>query len=302
MTAPAGSRSFWRESFALEGAVTPRVLPQVIAFGALAALVTLAAPFAEERLGVSLGIAVAPYEVAGAVLGLLLVLRTNAGYDRWWEARKLWGGITNQCRNLSAVVLGCGPGDPAWRARVVRWTAAFPHVARRSLRGERDLPEVAALVGDREAAAVAAARHMPSYVARVLAELLREGCDRLGMSDFVFLGADRERALLLDHVGGCERIQGTPLPRVYAIQIRRFLVLFLATLPFALLHKLGSSWLDPAVTVGTAYALTGLDQIGWELQAPFTPGRLSALPLDDLCRNIENNLLAALAEAEGKPS
>jgi putative membrane protein len=290
-------RHFWQEALALRGAVTLHVLPQVVAFGVLAGLVCLAAHFAEATFKVSLGIAVAPYEVAGGVLGMLLVLRTNSGYDRWWEGRKLWGGITNQSRNLAAAVLAYGPSDPDWRARVVRWAAAFSHVARHSLRGERDLPEVAALVGERSAASVAAAEHMPGFVARVLADLLREGCDRLGMSGFAFLQIDRERTLLLDHVGGCERIQSTPLPRAYAINIRRFLVVFLGTLPFALLHKLDSSWLIPAVTMGTAYALVSLDRIGWELQQPFTPGRLSGLPLEDICRTIERNLLAALAEA-----
>jgi putative membrane protein len=38
---------------------------------------------------VRIAVEVNPFEIAGAVLGLLLVLRTNAGYDRWWEARKL---------------------------------------------------------------------------------------------------------------------------------------------------------------------------------------------------------------------
>jgi putative membrane protein len=295
---PAESRNFWRESLALQGAVTPRVLPQVLAFGAAAALVCLAAPYVESAFDIRLAIEVAPYEVAGAVLGLLLVLRTNAGYDRWWEARKLWGGITNQSRNLATAALSYGSRDPAWRAKVIRWAAAFPHVARRSLRGERDLPEVAELVGAEAARAIAAAEHMPGFVAGVLAELLREGCDRAGLSGFAFLQADRERALLVDHVGGCERILKTPLPRVYAITIRRFIVLFLLALPFALLHKLGSAWLDPPITMLTAYALLALDQIGEEQQRPFDTGSLSHLPLEEICRTIERNLLAALAERE----
>ena len=51
-----------------------------------------------------------PYEVLGVALGALLVLRTNAGYERWWEASKLWGGIVNQCRNLAIMALAHGPG------------------------------------------------------------------------------------------------------------------------------------------------------------------------------------------------
>ncbi|MGZ4998415.1 MAG: hypothetical protein ACXV8J_11390 [Methylobacter sp.] len=43
---------------------------------------------------------VAPFEYTGVVLGLVLVFRTSAGHERWWEARKLWVGIVNQSRNI----------------------------------------------------------------------------------------------------------------------------------------------------------------------------------------------------------
>src|SRR6476659_7254406 len=36
----------------------------------------------------------------GIVLGVLLVFRNNAAYERWWEGRKLWGQLINDTRNL----------------------------------------------------------------------------------------------------------------------------------------------------------------------------------------------------------
>jgi len=75
-----------------------------------------------------------PYEIAGAALELLLVLRTNAGYDAGWEARRLWGGIINNCRHLVLAALCYGPDNVAWRDRLISLTASFAHVARRSLR------------------------------------------------------------------------------------------------------------------------------------------------------------------------
>jgi putative membrane protein len=138
---------------------------------------------------------------------------------------------------------------------------------------------------------------MPSFVAWVLAELLREARERHGMDAFAFLQADRERAMLVDHIGACERILKTPLPLVYAIKIRRFIVLFLLTLPFALLHKFQSDWLVPVVTMLVAYPLMSLDQIGVELQNPFTAANLSHLPLDEITMAIERNL-AGVRKAE----
>ena len=65
---------------------------------------------------------------------------------------------------------------------------------------------------------------MPSCVALRIDELLREACDRYGMDRFAFLQAERERAALIDHLGGCERIRNTPLATLYSITIRRFIL------------------------------------------------------------------------------
>lgn len=289
--------NFWREAFALHGAVTQRVVPHVVAFGVVAAAVTAVAWVADLGYGLRLGLEVAPFEIAGAALGLLLILRTNAGYDRWWEARKLWGGIVNQSRNAVVSATAYGPTDSAWREQFVKWVAAFPHVARCSLRGERPPPEVAALVGATVASRVAAAVHMPSYVALRLAELLRHACERHGMDRFAFVQIDRERAALIDHIGACERILKTPLPLVYSIKIRRFIALFLLTLPFALLHRIDADWLIPFVTMMVAYPLLSLDRIGVELQNPFAAANLSSLLLDDISAMIERNVLGVAGDA-----
>src|SRR5262249_12868903 len=141
--------------------------------------------------------------------------------------------------------LAYGPDDRAWREQVVRWTAAFAHAARASLRGECDAPELTALLGPEPAASVLEARHMPSYVMLRVADLLNGARRRAALDGFAFLQVDRERAELIDHIGACERILKTPLARVYSIKIRRFILLFLSTLPFALLHKFQNGLLVP---------------------------------------------------------
>lgn len=283
---------FWRDAFAIQGSITPHVLSYVFTFGLIATGVCLLEWKIEQAFQIEIGLEVAPYEIAGAALGLLLILRTNAGYDRWWEARKLWGGIVNQSRNLVISALAYGPGNPEWRDRIVRWAAAFPHVSRSSLRGEPPSPEVAALVGQEEASQLASADHAPSYVALKLAGLLRDACENYQMDRFAFLQVDKERAALIDHVGGCERILKTPLPLVYSIKIRRFIGLFLLMLPFALLHRITAVWLVPLITMLVAYPLISLDQIGIELQNPFAKANLSHLPLGEISAAIEGNLTA----------
>ena len=250
---------FWRDASSLVGSATPHVFRRVIVFGLFAALV-VAVDIASGH-SPELEIEVAPYEVAGAALGLILVLRTNAGYERWWEARKLWGGIVNRCRHLAVVAAAYGPRDDAWRRSVIRLAAALPHAVRRNLQGDGDATDVERLLAPEVARQVVAARNRPLALGRALT----------------------------DYFGGCERILKAPIPRGYTILMRRFIILFLGAIPFALVMKL--VWLTPVVTMFIAYPILSLDKIGDELQNPFSTRNLNHLPLDDICRTIEDDLL-----------
>lgn len=282
------------EVFTVHGSVTPYVLRRVFLFGLIATVIWLGS----AHLPGETGLGVAPYEIVGAVLALLLVHRTNAGYDRWYEARKLWGGIVNQSRNLAQIGLQYGPTDARWRNEWVRWTAAFCHAARHSLRGERNVDDLRDLLGEDAARALSKAAHLPTYVTGRLAKLLRQATDEGGMDRFAFLQADKERAQLIDHIGACERILNTPLAQVFSIKIRRFLFLYLVALPLGIVDKSGA--LTPLLTMVIAYPLLSLDQIGVELQNPFPIQRLGSLPLMQICRTIEDNVMALL-EAESAP-
>jgi putative membrane protein len=292
--------TFWRDAFALRGSITPHVIPEVLTFGILSTGTCSLSWLAERLVGHRLALEAAPYEIAGAALGLLLVFRTNAGYERWWEGRKLWGGIVNQSRNLVIAGLSYGPEDAGWRKRFLAWAAVFPFVCRNSLRGEGAPEEAAALVGESAARELGRSGHMPGLASIRIAQLLKEAVEHRDMDRFAFMKVEEQRASLIDHIGACERILKTPIPRVYAIMVRRFISLFLLTLPLALLHRLESDWLIPLITMMVAYPLLGLDQISIELQNPFTHLNLNHLPLDDIARTIDRNI-GEYATAAGDP-
>jgi ion channel-forming bestrophin family protein len=197
-------QGFWQEAFAVQGAVTPRVMARVLVFGVIACTICGLAWIVENLIHRRFALEITPHELAGAALGLLLVMRTNAGYDRWWEARKLWGGFVDRCRNVLISAMSYGPNEPEWREKITRWVAAYPHVARNSLRGERPSAEITKLLGQGNADQIGDADHMPSFVALKLGDLLREAREGLEMDGFAFLQVDRERALLIDNYGGCE--------------------------------------------------------------------------------------------------
>lgn len=282
---------FWTEVFRLNGSVTPYVAGRLLSFTAFGALIY--ALF--EWLHIKNGLATAHYEYIGVVLALLLVLRTNAGYDRWWEARKIWGGIVNQSRNLAQIGLVYGPADSAWRENYTRWVAAFSATCHHSLRGEHkfeQIEDMCEIVGTAETRRLSEAEHMPMYAIRRVADSLKEAVDTGKMDRFYFLQAETERARLIDHIGGCERILRTPLASAFSIKIRRFLFLYLMFLPVAIVDAAGMA--TPLIVFLVAYPLLALDQIGVELENPFSKKRLNHLPLNQISETIRGNLMASI--------
>lgn len=90
------------------------------------------------------------------------------------------------------------------------------------------------------------------------------------------------------------------MPFVMAIKSRRFILLFILALPWALVET--SLFVSPIVTCLVAYAFFSLDQIGVDLQNPFSEKNLSHLPLTKISQTIERNVLSLLAAYQAKNS
>ena len=102
------------------------------------------------------------------------------------------------------------------------------------------------------------------------------------------MALDQNVHLLTDHLGACERIHKTPLPFAYMVHLRRALILFCFTLPFALVGDFG--WGTIPDTLLVAYVFFGIEEIGVEIEDPFGLDD-NDLPLERLCATIERDRL-----------
>ena len=236
---------------------------------------------------------ITPTELFGAAIGILIVFRTNAGHDRWWEARKVWGGIVNQCRNYAIASLSYGPRDLKWREKIIESIAAFPYSVKDNL---RDLPYCpsATRILEHEIAATNGL-HMPSVISMESAVLNEEAHSKHKISELAFFKLEEERSKLIDYTGKCERIKSTPMPLAYAIEVRRILLIFLILAPVTLVGEAGLY--TPLVILLAGYPFLALDQIGQDLQSPFALESVSHLPLDNICQMIEKNLAELLIQS-----
>jgi putative membrane protein len=244
-----------------------------------------------DRCHVRLGISEKAHGLVGLALGLLLVFRTNAAYDRYWEGRKLWGAIVNETRNLgraASVFLG---GAPDLLERLLHLAMAFPWAVMCRLRDRRGLDRFEGALPAAETAALLKEQHIPLAVAARISGCLKEARERGLISDYVLMTLDQNVQLLVDYMGGCERIHRTPIPFAYVVHLRRALILYCFTLPFALLPIFG--WGTIPATLLLAYVLFGIEEIGVEISDPFGTDD-NDLPLEQICSTIEANLRAFL--------
>ena len=229
----------------------------------------------------------AAHSLAGVALGLLLVLRTNASYDRFWEGRRLWGSITNESRNLARQVIVLLGGDRVLQSRALDWIVVLPYTVMNQLYGGATVAAVAERLPAGAGSALLQSQHPPLAAAAELTSLLAEARGRGLISDLVFVALDQNVNQLVDYLGGCERIHRTPLPFAYGVHLRLALLAYCCTLPLPLVQEF-SWWTIPAVALIT-YILFGIDEIGLEIENPFG-GTSHDLPLEEFCQRIEQNV------------
>lgn len=231
------------------------------------------------------------HNILGFAISMLLVFRTNTAYDRWWEGRKLWGSLVNVSRNL-AVKVGSWlrPEDIEDRVHFARLITSFAmelgrHLLREETRLGLDEEPHPELRIDRR-------RHVPSQVVGLMhartARLVREG--RITQEQLIVLSTDINA--FLDICGACERIKNTPIPFSYSTFIKKFIVLYTVTLPFAFALVMG--WMAVPVVMFIFYVLASLELIAEEIEDPF--GRdTNDLPMDRLASTIGDNVREILA-------
>ncbi len=274
----------WRSHlFDIKGSMVREIVARVL----MCFLWSVAVILAWEAGARQLAISEKAHVLIGLALSLLLVFRTNASYDRFWEGRKMWGGIVNETRNLarsSSVLLADAPD---LTRRLILWTAAFPYATMNVLRGGSGLGPPADELPAEEVKAALEAQHVPLAVSGRMSEQLAEARRRGLISDYQQMTLDQNVQLLIDYMGACERIHKTPLPFAYVVHLRRALLVYCFTLPFALVETYG--WGTILVCLVIPYILFGVEEIGVEIEDPFGADD-NDLPLERFCANIEGNL------------
>jgi len=218
----------------------------------------------------------------GFVISLLLAYRTNTAYDRWWEGRKMWGGLVNSSRNLAIKLASFlkEENDRAYFRKMIPGYASILHKHLNDSDTAKQLFDDVDLEIDHH-------KHRPNQVAKMLFQKVNDLYDSKKITGEQFIILNNELQSLTDICGACERIKNTPIPYSYSAFIKKFIFIYVLTLPFGYVFILG--YLVIPVVVFIFYVLASLELIAEEIEDPFG-GDANDLPTKKIAENIKKHV------------
>ena len=265
--------------------------PRILLATSIAIIVT----YVEVRYGLEeYTLTTTPFTLIGVALGIVLGFRNNASYDRFWEARILWGSLVNTSRSLARQAYSLtsdetnSPELNNFREAFVKRVIAFVHALRHHLRDSDPISDITRFLAPDDLSEVKHSTHRPFFVLHQLGREFAKAKEKRWLPEISVLAIDGQLVELSNIMGACERIKNTPIPFTYTVLIHRIVAFYCFFLPFGLINTAGI--LTPVVVFLISHAFFGLDAIGDEIGEPF--GTLpNNLALSSLSRTIEINLL-----------
>jgi putative membrane protein len=228
---------------------------------------------------------IAVYSLLGFVISLLLVFRTNTAYDRWWEGRKIWGAIVNDSRNLALKInaIESIKNEKAFFKNTISnfCFSSKNHLRDQTNEGELEFNEF----NEREQYIIA--DHKPIFFVNLLQSKLYQLKSKGQISDNEWLILDKNVNALVDSIGGCERIKNTPIPYSYSLFIKKFIFIYVITLPLAFVNQF--SYFSAFIATFVFYALVSMEVLAEEIEDPFGEDD-NDLPTDQICERIKQNV------------
>ena len=234
-----------------------------------------------------------PVALLGGGLAIFLGFRNNSAYDRWWEARKIWGGMVNVSRTFGVNVLSFLKGKEVDNevTILIKRHLAFTYALKNQLREKQPLEDSISFLLPEEFAIHEGKANKATSILTTQGQHISDLKLRGKIDSFEHQMLMKNLEVMFDYQGMSERIKKTVFPYFYKYFTRTFLWLFLLILPASLVHEM--SWHSIPLAVSISFVYSILDRIGDVTENPLD-GRSSGTPLNGICRTIEIDLLEQL--------
>ena len=244
--------------------------------------------------------------IYGTILSLFLAFRTNEAYNRWWEARVLWGNLLNSSRNFARQVttlislnqtsyVNSPEALKQLHKTLIYRQIGYANALRMHLRRKYDWDQLAKFIPQEELLHYKKVANVPTQINQKQGELLRDIFDKENSKDIRHIQFDKTLNDFCQIQGGCERIKNTVFPQLYNHFTMAFAWVFVTLLIVSLADEFDFQTLVVRSIVG--YVFITLEKLGRSLKDPFE-GKNQDTPMSALCRTIEIDLKQQLGENE----
>lgn len=224
------------------------------------------------------------FSIFGVILSIFLGFKNTACYDRWWEARKLWGTLIASSRHILRETLLL---TKSYRILILNYLILFSSILRYRLRNiplNADLLSNYSFLSDSDIKILLEQKNPPQFILEKIQHVLITALKEQAVTDIIYNQINTHITDLGNVQAGCDRIKDSPLPYSYSVLLHRAVYCFCFTLPFSLETTLGIG--TPFLVGLIAYLFLGLDALSTQLEEPFNLN-INGLPLDKMVSNIE---------------
>lgn len=225
----------------------------------------------------------------GTAVSFLLAFRTAQSYERWWEARTVWGAIVNDSRSFIRLVKQFVPGLPdenkEFSERQIIWVYALGEALRKQTFSDK-------VKGYLQTHNITGT-NIPNAILDKHSEQIRKIAAEGHISDFKEVQLNEVLMRLCDSMGKCERLKNTVFPRAYSILLHTLIYVFAFLLPFGLEDS--QMTVEIATTIIVPIIFISIEKTAIIMQDPFENTPVDT-PMTALAQTIEINLLQMTGE------
>lgn len=235
--------------------------------------------------------------VLGTAIAFFIGFNNNQAYDRWWEARKIWGALVNDSRSWGRSMLyyASTPGDPATQVIVrhlIYRHLAFVCALKSSLRKRPDDYYTRYLTQE-EITEVQKQSNIPNALLNMQTRDLHQLRESGTIDGFRFIELNQILIRHCDSMGQSERIKNTVFPPSYVYFTQMFIWFYVIMNTLMMIESIGAWAILFGWMFGFVFHVTHLN--GITLMNPFEFQPL-AIPIDNICRTIEINIIELLGD------
>jgi putative membrane protein len=224
----------------------------------------------------------------GTAISILLSFKLSQSYDRWWEARKVWGSIVNDSRSFVIQLHSLtAKGNDAVIKKIAFRQIAWCYCLGQSIRGLNPTENLESHISAEEIEAIKLHNNKSLALLQLHGQDIKELKEKNQLDIFSQLQLDNTLVRLCDAQGKCERIKTTVFPVTYRLFLHFIIYLFVVTLSIALKDIAGYFEIPLLLLISIPFFL--LEKTAKQMQDPFE-NKPTDTALTAIARTIETNI------------